>query len=94
MQVLIVSGSNMSGKSTLLRTVGTNVVLALAGGPVRADSLRFSPLTLGASIRVHDSLRDGRSRFYAESCRLSQIVDLAGGEATTAECYPAALVGT
>ncbi|MBA2733254.1 MAG: DNA mismatch repair protein MutS, partial [Acidobacteria bacterium] len=60
--VLIVSGSNMSGKSTLLRTVGINTVLALAGAPVRAQSLRLSPLQVGASIRIQDSLQAGASR--------------------------------
>ena len=78
--VLIVSGSNMSGKSTLLRTVGVNVVLALAGAPVRASSLRLSPLQVGASIRIQDSLQAGASRFYAEIKRLRQIVELTNGE--------------
>jgi len=72
----IVSGSNMSGKSTLLRTIGINTVLAWAGAPVRARSLRISPLSLGASIRVQDSLQDGRSRFYAEITRLRAVVGL------------------
>ena len=76
--VLIVSGSNMSGKSTLLRTVGTNTVLALAGAPVRAHRLRLSPLQVGASIRIQDSLQAGASRFYAEITRLRQIVELTG----------------
>ncbi len=75
-RVLIVSGSNMSGKSTLLRTVGVNTVLALAGAPVRAGRLRLSPLNVGASIRVQDSLQAGTSRFYAEITRLRKIVDL------------------
>lgn len=78
-RVLVVSGSNMSGKSTLLRTVGAAIVLAQAGAPVPARRLRLSPLALGASIRVQDSLRDGRSRFYAEITRLKQLVDLAAG---------------
>lgn len=77
--VLIVSGSNMSGKSTLLRTVGVNVVLALAGATVRADRLRLTPLAVGAAIRIVDSLQDGTSRFYAEVKRLSQIVDVSRG---------------
>jgi hypothetical protein len=77
-RVLLVSGSNMSGKSTLLRTVGLNVVLAMAGAPVRARTLRMTPLQVGASIRVNDSLQEGSSRFYAEIKRLRQIVDLAG----------------
>jgi len=79
-QVLLVSGSNMSGKSTLLRAVGINVVMAMAGAPVRARSLTLTPLRVGASIRVNDSLREGSSRFYAEIKRLRQIFDLAGGD--------------
>ncbi len=79
LQVLIVSGSNMSGKSTLLRTIGINAVLAQAGAPVRAKSLRLSPLVIGASIRLLDSLQEGTSRFYAEITRLRKLVDLAEG---------------
>lgn len=78
-QALIVSGSNMSGKSTLLRTVGVNAVLALAGAPVRARHLRLSPLTLGASLRIQDSLHAGTSRFYAEVIRVRQLMDDAAG---------------
>ena len=77
--VLVVSGSNMSGKSTLLRAVGVNAVLALMGAPVRATTLRLSPLAIGASIRTLDSLREGTSRFYAEITRIRQLVDLADG---------------
>ncbi|HKW18410.1 MAG TPA: hypothetical protein VJO35_12960 [Terriglobales bacterium] len=79
-RVLLVSGSNMSGKSTLLRTVGINTVLAMAGGPVRAKHLRLSPMHVGASIRVNDSLQEGSSRFYAEITRLRSLFDLAGGD--------------
>lgn len=75
-RVLVVSGSNMSGKSTLLRTVGVNAVLALVGAPVRARKLRLSPLTVGASIRTLDSLQGGASRFYTEIKRLRLLVDL------------------
>ena len=78
LRVLVVSGSNMSGKSTLLRTVGVNAVLAQAGGPVRAQRLRLSPLAIGASIRILDSLQEGTSRFYAEITRLHQIMQKAG----------------
>jgi hypothetical protein len=78
-QMLLVSGSNMSGKSTLLRTVGTNAVLALAGAPVRARALTMSPLALGATLRVQDSLQAGQSRFYAEITRLRDIVELTMG---------------
>ena len=69
----------MSGKSTLLRTVGVNAVLALAGAPVRAEALRISPLMPAASLRVQDSLQGGVSRFYAEITRLRQLVDLSTG---------------
>ena len=78
-RLLLVSGSNMSGKSTLLRTVGTNVVLALAGAPVRATRLELSPLSVGATLRIQDSLQEGASRFYAEITRLRQVVDLTAG---------------
>jgi DNA mismatch repair ATPase MutS len=78
LRLLIVSGSNMSGKSTLLRSVGLNTVLAWAGAPVRATRLSISPLRVGASIRVLDSLQDGKSRFYAEITRLREIVALSG----------------
>jgi DNA mismatch repair ATPase MutS len=74
--LIVVSGSNMSGKSTMLRALGLNVVLAQAGAPVRASRMSLSPLTVGASIRVLDSLMDGRSRFYAEITRLKHVVDL------------------
>lgn len=73
----VISGSNMSGKSTLLRAVGVNVVLALAGAPVRATRFQCCPLHVGASLRTNDSLQAGISRFYAEILRLRQIVELA-----------------
>lgn len=75
--LLLVSGSNMSGKSTLLRAVGINAVLAMAGAPVRAGRLRMTPLHVGASIQVNDSLQEGRSRFYSEILRLRAICALA-----------------
>jgi hypothetical protein len=79
LRVQVVSGSNMSGKSTLLRTIGVNAVLAHAGAPVRARRLRLTPLAVGASIRTLDSLQGGTSRFYTEIKRLRQLVDLARG---------------
>ena len=78
LRVLVVSGSNMSGKSTLLRTVGINAVLAQAGAPVRARRLRMTRLDIGASIQVNDSLQSGVSRFYAEVTRLGMIMRRAG----------------
>jgi len=67
----------MSGKSTLLRAIGTNAVLAQAGSPVCAMRLRMSPLTVATSIRIVDSLKDGVSLFMAEVMRLKRIVDMA-----------------
>lgn len=78
--LLIVSGSNMSGKSTLLRTVGVNAVLALAGAPVRAAALRLTPVAAGATLRIQDSLQEGRSRFYAEITRIRELADTARGD--------------
>jgi DNA mismatch repair ATPase MutS len=82
--LLLVSGSNMSGKSTLLRTVGLNAVLAQAGAPVRARRLSMSPLVIGATLRIQDSLQAGRSRFFAEITRISEIVRVT----TTASAPP------
>jgi hypothetical protein len=76
---LMMSGSNMSGKSTLLRTVGCATILGLAGAPVRARSLRLSPLQVAASIRISDSLQHGASHFFAEITRLRLVVDLTDG---------------
>jgi MutS domain V len=75
-RVLLVSGSNMSGKSTLLRTVGINVVLALAGAPIRGKALRLTPVALGTRIRSVDSLQEGRSNFYTEILHIRRVFDL------------------
>jgi DNA mismatch repair ATPase MutS len=74
---LVVTGSNMSGKSTLLRAVGINVVLANAGAPVCAKSMRVGRLVVATSMRVSDSLDEGTSRFYAELKKLKLVLDLA-----------------
>jgi hypothetical protein len=79
LQLMIVSGPNMAGKSTFLRGIGVNAVLAQSGAPVRAIRLKLSPLAVTASICVLDSLEGGISRFYAEIHRLKQIMDLTGG---------------
>jgi len=76
-RLLVVSGSNMSGKSTLLKAIGANLVLAYAGGPVRARSLAVGRWAIGASLVLRDSLLEGRSRFYAEVLRLRDIVAVA-----------------
>jgi hypothetical protein len=77
LRVLVVSGSNMAGKSTLLRAVGVNAVLALAGAPVRATRLRLAPLAIGATLRIQDSLQKGRSRFQAEVFRVRRMLEMA-----------------
>lgn len=76
-RLLVVSGSNMAGKSTLLRALGVNVVLALAGAPVCARRFVLSPVRVGASVQLRDSLLAGQSRFYAEIKRLRTIFALA-----------------
>ncbi|MCK9523868.1 MAG: DNA mismatch repair protein MutS [Proteobacteria bacterium] len=79
-QLWVVSGSNMSGKSTFLRVIGINAVLAMAGAPVLATALRMSCVAVGATIRVLDSLQEGKSRFYAEISALKDVVSLASAE--------------
>jgi hypothetical protein len=78
-RLMIISGPNMAGKSTFLRAVGLNAVLAQCGAPVRARRLRLSPLRVAASVCVLDSLQGGISRFYAEILRIKASMDLAGG---------------
>ncbi|HEX6985911.1 MAG TPA: hypothetical protein VF170_11065, partial [Planctomycetaceae bacterium] len=79
-RLLVVSGSNMAGKSTLLRAIGVNAVLAFAGAPVRAEALTLSPLRVGSVIRVSDSLQTGKSLFFAAIERLKRVASLAGGD--------------
>jgi DNA mismatch repair ATPase MutS len=93
-RVLLISGSNMSGKSTLLRAVGINVVLAMAGAPIRGKSLRMTPLQLGTRLRSIDSLQEGRSTFYTELLRIRQVFDLANGDATVLFLFDELLDGT
>ena len=82
--VLLVTGSNMSGKSTLLRSLGANLVLAQAGSVVCAEQLQLPSLQLATSMRIHDSLADGVSFYMAELKRLKQVVDHARERATQA----------
>ena len=73
LRLVVISGPNMAGKSTFIRSIGVNAVLAQAGAPVRAKSMRLSRLTVAASICILDSLQGGLSRFYAEIMRLKHI---------------------
>jgi MutS domain V len=79
LQLIVISGPNMAGKSTFIRSVGVNVVLAQAGAPVRAGKMTLSPLAVTASICVLDSLQGGLSRFYAEITRLKLIDEQSRG---------------
>jgi hypothetical protein len=79
LRLMIISGPNMAGKSTYVRAVGINAVLAQCGAPVRAAKLRLSPLSVAASVCVLDSLQGGISRFYAEILRVKMTIDLAAG---------------
>ena len=93
-RVLLVSGSNMSGKSTLLRTIGINAVLAMAGAPVRAKSLRLTPLAVGTSIRRNDSLQEGRSGFYTEILQIRRVFELTEKPAPLLFLFDELLEGT
>ena len=93
-EVLLVTGSNMSGKSTFLRSVGLAVVFARAGLPVLARSARFHPMSVVTCMRVHDSLAMGSSHFHAEVRRLKACVDLAESEGTTLVLLDEILSGT
>lgn len=75
-EVIMITGSNMGGKSTFLRTVGVNLVLALAGAPCCAKSAQVSNLKLYTSMRTQDNLRDGTSSFYAELHRVEEMLEL------------------
>jgi hypothetical protein len=86
-RLLVISGSNMSGKSTMLRAVGVNTLLALAGAPVCATRLRLTPVQLAASVHVQDSLLAGHSRFYAEVRRLRRVYELATGSGSAPTLY-------
>ncbi len=84
----------MSGKSTFLRTVGINCVLAHAGAPIRGRFLRLSPLRLGTRIRSTDSLQDGRSNFYTEILRIKQVFELTSQERAVLFLFDELLEGT
>jgi hypothetical protein len=93
-RLLLISGSNMSGKSTLLRTVGINSVLAHAGAPIRGKSLRLTPVLLGTRIRSTDSLQENRSNFYTEILRIRQVFELTKQELPLLFLFDELLEGT
>jgi hypothetical protein len=92
--VLLISGSNMSGKSTLLRVVGINTVLAMAGAPIRGARLRLTPLRIGTRIRSTDSLQEGRSSFYTEILHIRKVFDAANGTVPMVFLFDELLEGT
>ena len=93
-RLLLISGSNMSGKSTLLRSTGVATIMALAGAPVRAKKLRLSQFQVAASMQINDSLQNGRSHFYAEILRLRAVCELARKEPPVLFLLDELLAGT
>lgn len=93
-RVLLISGSNMSGKSTLLRTVGINAVLAMAGAPIRGNSLRLTRLRIGTRIRSTDSLQEARSSFYTEILRIREVFKTMDEQAPLLFLFDELLEGT
>jgi DNA mismatch repair ATPase MutS len=93
-RVLLVSGSNMSGKSTLLRVVGINTVLAMAGAPIRGKRLKLTPLKIGTRIRSTDSLQEGRSSFYTEILHIRKVFETANGPVPMVFLFDELLEGT
>lgn len=93
-RVLLVSGSNMSGKSTFLRVVGINAVMAMAGGPIRGKRLRLTPLKIGTRIRSSDSLQEGRSNFFTEILHIRQVFADADGDISLVFLFDELLEGT
>jgi hypothetical protein len=93
-RVLLVSGSNMSGKSTFLRVVGINTMLAMAGAPIRGARLRLTALKIGTRIRSTDSLQEGRSSFYTEILHIRKVFDAANGAVPMVFLFDELLEGT
>jgi hypothetical protein len=93
-RVLLVSGSNMSGKSTFLRVVGINTVLAMAGAPIRGARLHLTALKIGTRIRSTDSLQEGRSSFFTEILHIRKVFDAANGGVPMVFLFDELLEGT
>jgi len=92
--VHIVTGSNMAGKSTFLRTVGVNIVLALSGAPVCAKEMRVSNVEVNTSMRIKDSIEDNESSFYAELKRIQQVIEKVNNKEKTLLLLDEILRGT
>ncbi len=75
-EIMLITGSNMAGKSTYLRSIGINTVLAMAGAPVCAESFSLSPVQIISSMRIADNLEESTSTFYAELKKLKTVIDL------------------
>ena len=90
----IVTGANMAGKSTFLRTVTTNLILAMNGSPVCAKSFMFTPCEIISSIKIQDSLSNNESYFYAELLRIKEIIDHVKDQAQTLVILDEILRGT
>ena len=92
--VHIVTGSNMAGKSTFLRTVGVNIVLALSGAPVCAKEMKVSNIEVNTSMRIKDSIEDNESSFYAELKRIQQVIKKVNNQEKTLLLLDEILRGT
>ena len=92
--LMLISGSNMSGKSTFLRSIGTSIVLSFCGSVVRATRFQTHPFQLATAMRVSDSLQEGRSLFFSVVQRLKSVVDLTGGSRTVLFLLDEILHGT
>jgi DNA mismatch repair ATPase MutS len=93
-QILLITGSNMAGKSTFLRSVGVNLVLANAGAPVCARQFSFVPKPILTSMRVADALEEGASSFYAELDKLKVVIDAVKGDKSVVFLLDEILKGT
>lgn len=93
-KVIVVTGANMAGKSTFLRTIAVNLILAHNGAPVCASEFIFTPCDIVSSINIHDSLSQNKSYFYAELLRIQQIIDQAAKEPNTLVILDEILRGT
>ncbi len=92
--IVIITGANMAGKSTFLRTLSVNMILAMNGAPVCASSFRFTPCDIMSSIKIQDSLANHESYFYAELLRIKDVIDHAENQPKTFVILDEILRGT